>query len=204
MLACLLSHLERIQRWAAKLGLHSLQRRQVWADLIIAFKVLKGLLDVGRNLFSLPPTRGDLKGHPSKVLQGTSLMRISRRTADLEQLRIFPLAPQTTNDINSTLLAWLNALFHALFSGINAATFPVLIWLFTRLPPGSRRIRVIDGGRGRGHPFRWGSSNIGISFPLPSFWLPLWTFSRKGWNKFKQRHIPTSSYNTTFDWTLVS
>ncbi len=48
--------------------------------------------------------------------------------------------PPATNDIDSTLLACLYALFYALSSGINTATFPALTWLFTRLPPGSRRI----------------------------------------------------------------
>ncbi len=66
--------------------------------------------------------------------------RALRRPAGLEQLRVLPLAPPSTNDRNSTLLAWTYAIFHALFSGINAAAFPVLIWLFSRPPPGSRRI----------------------------------------------------------------
>ncbi len=56
-------------------------------------------------------------------------------------MRALPLAHPSTNDINSTLLACLYARFYALFSGINVAMFPVLIRLFTRLPPGSRRIR---------------------------------------------------------------
>ncbi len=66
--------------------------------------------------------------------------RAFRRTAGLEQLRALPLAPPSTNDINPTLLAWLCGLFYALFSAINASTFPALIWSFTRLPPGPRRI----------------------------------------------------------------
>ncbi len=69
-------------------------------------------------------------------------MRALTRMANLEQVRAFPLAPPATNDIDSTLLAFLYALFYALSFGINAATFPVLIRLFTRLPPGSRRITV--------------------------------------------------------------
>ncbi len=51
--------------------------------------------------------------------------RALRRAADLEQLRAFPLAPPVTNGIDFTLLACLYALFQALFSGINAAAFPV-------------------------------------------------------------------------------
>ncbi len=58
--------------------------------------------------------------------------------ADLEQLRAFPLAPPATNDIDFPLRAVLNALFYAFSSGINAVTLPCLIFLFIRLPLGSR------------------------------------------------------------------
>ncbi len=68
-----INHLERIQRLATsfvtgmrhlpyeerlqRLGLHSLQRRKLWDDLITAFKIFKGLLDIDPNLFFsfLPP-----------------------------------------------------------------------------------------------------------------------------------------------------
>ncbi len=56
---------ERQQR----LGLHYLQRRRLWADLIIAFKIFTGLLDIDPNLFFLPPARRGLRGHPYKVLK---------------------------------------------------------------------------------------------------------------------------------------
>ncbi len=59
---------ERLQR----LGLHSLQRRRLRDDLITAFKIFKGLLDINPNLFFLPPARSGLRGHPFKVLQGAS------------------------------------------------------------------------------------------------------------------------------------
>ncbi len=62
---------ERPQR----LSLHSLQRRRLRADLITAFKIFKGLLDIDPNLFFLPPARRGLGGHPFKVLQGASLRR---------------------------------------------------------------------------------------------------------------------------------
>ncbi len=62
---------ERLQR----LGLHSLQRRRLRDDLITAFKICKGLLDIDPNLFFLPPTRRGLRGHPFKVLQGASHRR---------------------------------------------------------------------------------------------------------------------------------
>ncbi len=47
--------------------------------------------------------------------------------ANVEQPCAFPLAPPASNDIYSTLLTCVYALLYALFSGINAATFLVLI-----------------------------------------------------------------------------
>ncbi len=58
---------ERLQR----LGLHSLQqRRRLQADLITAFKIFTGLLDIDPNLFFPLPARRGLRGHPYKVLEG--------------------------------------------------------------------------------------------------------------------------------------
>ncbi len=87
-----INHLERIQRLAARLvtgmrhlsyeerlqrlGLHSLQRRPLLADLITAFKIFTGLLYIDPNLFFLPPARRGLRGHPFKVLQGASHRRM--------------------------------------------------------------------------------------------------------------------------------
>ncbi len=86
-----INHLERIQRLATRLvtglrhlpyeerlqrlGLYSLQRRRLRADLITAFKIFKGLLDIDPNLFFLPPARRGLRGHPFKVLQGAGHRR---------------------------------------------------------------------------------------------------------------------------------
>ncbi len=86
-----INHLGRIQRFAIRLvtgmrqlsyeemlqrlGLHSLQRGRLRADLIIAFKIFKGILDIDPNLFFLPPARRGLRGHPFKVLQGKSRLR---------------------------------------------------------------------------------------------------------------------------------
>ncbi len=42
------------------------------ADLITAFKIFTGLLDIDPNLFFLPPARRGLRGHTYKVLQGVS------------------------------------------------------------------------------------------------------------------------------------
>ncbi len=57
------------------------------------------------------------------------------RTANLEHVRASPLAPPATNDIDFTLLAFFVCTFYA---------FPVLSRLFTRLPPGPRRITAGD------------------------------------------------------------
>ncbi len=86
-----INHLERIQRLATRsvtgmrhlhyeerlqrLGLHSLQWQRLRADLITAFKMFKGLLDIDPNLFFLPPARRGLRGHPYKLLQCASHRR---------------------------------------------------------------------------------------------------------------------------------
>ncbi len=57
---CHLPYEERLQR----LGLHSLQRRRLWDDVITAFNICKGLLDIDPKLLFLPPTRRGLRGHP--------------------------------------------------------------------------------------------------------------------------------------------
>ncbi len=80
-----INHLERIQRLATRLvtdmrhlpyeerlqrlGLHSLQRRRLRDDLLTAFKIFKGLLDIDMNLFfpssrSTRPKRAPLQGTP--------------------------------------------------------------------------------------------------------------------------------------------
>ncbi len=52
-----------------------LQRRRLRADLITAFKIFTGLLDMDPNLFFLPPALRGLRRHPYKLLQGTSHCR---------------------------------------------------------------------------------------------------------------------------------
>ncbi len=54
---------------------HSLQRRRLRADLIIAFKILRGLLDIDPNLFFHAPARRGLRGKPYKALQSASPLR---------------------------------------------------------------------------------------------------------------------------------
>ncbi len=83
-----INHLERIQRLATRLvtGMRHLpyeerlQRQRLRANLITAFKILKGHLDIDTNLFFLPAARRGLGGHPYKVLQGASHRR-SRESA---------------------------------------------------------------------------------------------------------------------------
>ncbi len=86
-----INHLERIQRLTTRLvtgmrhlpyeerpqrlGPQSLHRRRLRDDLITAFKIFKGLLNIDPNLFFLPPARRGLRGHPFKVLQGASHRR---------------------------------------------------------------------------------------------------------------------------------
>ncbi len=78
-----INHLERIQRLATMLvtGMghlpyeERLQRRRLRDDLITAFKIFKGLLDIDPNLFFLLPARHDLRGHPFKALRGASHRR---------------------------------------------------------------------------------------------------------------------------------
>ncbi len=78
-----INYLERIQRLATRLVIgirhlpyeERLQRRRLLADLITAFKIFKGLLDIDPNLFFLPPARHGLRGHPYKVFQGASHRR---------------------------------------------------------------------------------------------------------------------------------
>ncbi len=52
------SQLRKLQ-W---LGLHSLQRQRLWSDLITAFKIFTGLLDIDLNFFSSLPLDAALEG----------------------------------------------------------------------------------------------------------------------------------------------
>ncbi len=73
-----INHPERIQRLAKRLvtGMRHLpyeeRLQRLRADLITAFKIFKGLLDIDPNFFFLPPARRGLGGHPFKVIKGAS------------------------------------------------------------------------------------------------------------------------------------
>ncbi len=82
---------ERVQRFAALqvrghphvpygerlrlLNLFSLERRRLRADLILAFKVFKGYVDLSPSVFFLHPPRAGLRGHTYRLLQGPSRLR---------------------------------------------------------------------------------------------------------------------------------
>ncbi len=72
---------ERLQ----PMGIHILQRRRLRDELITAFKIFKGLLDIDPNLFFHPPARRRLRGHPFKVLQGASHRRRTFKIKTLTQ-----------------------------------------------------------------------------------------------------------------------
>ncbi len=73
------NHLERIQR--IQTGMRHLpyeerlQRRRLRVDLIAAFTIFKGLLNIDPNSIFLPPARRGLRGHPYKALQGVGHRR---------------------------------------------------------------------------------------------------------------------------------
>ncbi len=71
-----INHLKRIKRLVTGIRHlfyeEKLQRLDLRADLITAFKTSKGLLNVDPGLFFPPPNRRGLGGHPYMVLQGKS------------------------------------------------------------------------------------------------------------------------------------
>ncbi len=58
-----------------RLGMHSVQRRRLRADLITVFKIFTGPLGVNPNPFFLPHNLHDLRRHAYKVLHGKSHLR---------------------------------------------------------------------------------------------------------------------------------
>ncbi len=94
-----INQLERIQRLATRLvrgrrhvpyeerlrqlNLFSLERRHLWADLILAFKIFKGEVNLNPSEYVLRLPRAGLRGHTYRLLQGSSrLRRISGASPD--------------------------------------------------------------------------------------------------------------------------
>ncbi len=67
---------ERLRR----LGLHSLHRRRLRGDLIVAYNVFSGGLDLDPSLFFFLPVRPGLRGHFFNILQGPC-GRLRRKSA---------------------------------------------------------------------------------------------------------------------------
>ncbi len=55
-----------------QLNLFLLERRRLRADLILAFKIFKGEVDLNPSEFFLPP-RASLRGHTYRLLQGPNV-----------------------------------------------------------------------------------------------------------------------------------
>ncbi len=60
-----------------QLNLFSPERRHFRADLILAFKIFKGEVDLSPSEFFLHPPRAGLRGHTYRLLQGPSRLRRS-------------------------------------------------------------------------------------------------------------------------------
>ncbi len=77
-----INHFERVQGLAARLvrglrqvNLFSLECRRLRADLILAFKIFNGEVDLNPSEFFLRPPRAGLRGYPYRLLQGPSRLR---------------------------------------------------------------------------------------------------------------------------------
>ncbi len=58
-----------------QLNLFSLERRRLRADLILAFKIFKGEVDLNSSEFFIRPPRAGLRGHIYRLLQEPSRLR---------------------------------------------------------------------------------------------------------------------------------
>ncbi len=86
-----INQLERVQRIATRLvrglrhvpyedmlrqlNLFSVERRRLRADLMLAFKIFKGEVDLNPSEFCLRPPRVGVLGHTYRLLQGPSRLR---------------------------------------------------------------------------------------------------------------------------------
>ncbi len=86
-----INQLERVQRLATRpvrgprhgpheerlhqLNLFSLERRRLRADVILAFKIFKGEVNLNPSEVFLRPSRAGLRGHTYRLLQGPSHLR---------------------------------------------------------------------------------------------------------------------------------
>ncbi len=76
-----------------QLNLFSLERRRLRADLILAFKIFKGEVDLNPSEFFLRPPRAGLRGHTYRLLQGPSRLRCRRGAYCYPRLFMFSLTP---------------------------------------------------------------------------------------------------------------
>ncbi len=91
-----------------QLNLFSLERRRLRADLILAFKIFKGEVDLNPSDFFLRPPRAGLRGHTYRLLQGPVVkywnrfpahlvlppsVSIFKKQLDRQWCEIFPAAP---------------------------------------------------------------------------------------------------------------
>ncbi len=73
----LVSDLRRVpyEERLRQLNLFSLERRRLQANLILAFKIFKGEVDLNPSKFFLRPSQAGLRGHTYRLLQGPSRLR---------------------------------------------------------------------------------------------------------------------------------
>ncbi len=71
----------RVSTFFSAFFFFSLERRRLRADLILAFKICKGEVDLNPSEFFLGPPRAGLQGHTYRLLQGLRSGAFSVRIA---------------------------------------------------------------------------------------------------------------------------